>query len=429
MDSFKARLLPGTESPHIPLFFWSPDSRYIAFDAGGKLEKIDIAGGPAETVCDLSTEALGGSWSRSGVIIFGSSQGLMQVSKAGGAPSLLIKPDPARGIGVQVSPSFLPDGHRFLYFQHSSVPEKRGIYLGSLDPKPNEQNFRQLMRSSSGGIYVPPVDSGLGQILFVREQTLMAQHFDERSMELAGDSVIVADKVGAPGRLGLFSASMTGVLVYYQGLTDILQRVQASWFNLQGKSLGPAIEPGEYLGIALSPTDGQIAVNQVKMVQGLLSIDIWLHDFGRRTYTRSTFGKGFSRAPAWSSDGREIIFSSNRMSGMYSLYRKAATGVPDDKLLLQWTSDAWPASWSRDGRFLLYTTRDPKSKADLWYLPLESGRKPVSLLATEFNEEDGRFSPNMRWIAYESDESGEMEIYVMGFRPASGEKPAAGDKW
>ena len=410
MDSLETQQLAGTESPNIPPFFWSPDSRFIAFDSGDKLKKVNISGGPAEPICDLPADAIGGSWSRDGVIIFGTNmEGLMRVSAAGGSPSPLTGKD-----SFNIHPVFLPDGRHFLWLRDGF------IYLGSLDSKPEEQGSQKLMATAYGATFVPSPDAGAGYILFLREQTLMAQQYDDKRLELVGEPIQVAEQVGSFAGTGYFSASSNGVLVYRYGGYEPYGR--ATWFDRQGKVLGAALDGGIPRGLALSP-DGLRAV-----LNAFGSDDLWLLDLANNTRTRFTFGQGYSVQPVWSPDGKNIIFASNR-DGPFNLYQKAASGVKGEELLLQSSDDKFPTSWSSDGRLLLYSAMDPKTKADLRVLPLENDSKPIPFLQTESNEADGHFSPDMRWIAYTSDESGHNEIYVRGFSNKSGASLIAIGPW
>ena len=215
-----------------------------------------------------------------------------------------------------------------------------------------------------------------------------------------------------------------GVLVYRSGGGELLS--QAVWFDRQGKSLGTAGEASDHYGLALSPDGTRAAISL--MGQASSSMDLWLLDFARGTNTRFTFGQGSNVLPVWSPDGSRIIFTSSR-DGALNLYQKAASGVKDEEQLLKSSDSKYPTSWSSDGRFLLYTAVDPKTKEGLWVLPLEGDRKPMPFLRTEFNELDGRFSPDMRWVAYQSDESGNNEIYIRGFSPTSGASMDTSGKW
>jgi eukaryotic-like serine/threonine-protein kinase len=424
LDSLDARPLPGSESPLFPPFFWSPDSRSIAFDAGGKLKKIDVSGGGAETLCGLSSNAVGGSWNRDGVIIFGQVPGvIMRVSANGGSPSPLTTLDLSRGEIQHDLPSFLPDGRHFIYLRHSSRAGNSGVYVGSLDAKPEQQDSKRLVATDWGPAYVPTSGLGSGQLLFIREGMLMAQPFDARRLELTSEPVTVAEQVGTFIDGGFFSASTNGVLAYRTAGSG--GGFQLTWFDQQGKVLGTAGGPSNYVSLALSP-DGTRAV----VSRNDLTAALWLVDLSRGTSTRFTFGSSIALFGAWSPDGSRIIFGSNR-SGVYDLYQKLASGVKDEELLLKSSDNKFPLSWSRDGRFLLYRTSDPKTtKRDLWVLPFEGDKKPFPFLSTEFNNADAQFSPDGRWVAYDSDESGRSEIYVRTFSPDSTAAASdTGGKW
>jgi serine/threonine protein kinase len=430
LDSLDVRRLPGTESTSLGMPFWSPDSRFIAFDGGGKLKKIDISGGPPQTVCELSGVIAGGSWNRDGVIIFGNYRGtntLMRVSATGGSASPLTKLNPGRKELGHYNPVFLPDGRHFLYKADSATPENVGTYVSSLDSKPEEQDRRQILATGSWISYVPAQDSNMGWLLFLRDQTIMAQPFDSKRLELIGEPLPVAGQVVSAYGFWFHSASTNGVLVYRSG--GALEKSQLTWFDRQGKILGTAGERGMYGGLALSPDGSRAAVGWAP-TQSSASWDIWLIDFARGTNTRFTFAQQNSSSgrPVWSPDGTRIIFSSN-LTGPENLYQKPTSGFKKEELLLKSSQVCDPTSWSSDGRFVLYSALYPKTKADLMILPLESG-KELPFLRTEFNEFDGHFSPDMRWVAYVSDETGNDEVYVTGFSRASGGAVSEpGGKW
>jgi Tol biopolymer transport system component len=206
-----------------------------------------------------------------------------------------------------------------------------------------------------------------------------------------------------------FSSSANNILVFQQSPAS---NVQLAWYDRVGKILGTTGDPGDYQDLALSSDGKQLAVTKGRLVD---TTNIWLLDLSRSgASTRFTFGSLVDRSPVWSPDGSRIIFSSNR-DGPYNLYQKPANGVKDEEVLLKSSEDKLATSWSRDGRFLLYTAVHPKTKSDIWVLPLEGNRKPVPFLITEFNERQSRFSPDGRWVAYTSDESGQDEVYVRPF--------------
>ncbi len=431
LGSVEAHPLPGSESTRslFPPFIWSPDSRYIAFDLGGRLKKIDVSGGAAETLCDLKATAVGGSWNRDGVVIFGQAAGgVMRVSANGGTPSPLTTLDSSRAEETHFFPWFLPDERHFIYLRVSSKPENTGIYVGSLDVKPEEQDLRRLLATDFGAVYAPSSDPSFGQLLFVRDGTLMAQPFDTRRLELSGEPTTVAQQIGAYNAFGFFSISTNGILVYRTRGGG--GEFQLTWFDRQGNVLGTAGERALYSTPALSP-DGKRAVVLRSDLQSPSApkYDLWLVDFSRGTTTRFTFGGSFVAYPLWYPDGSRIIFES-KSNGAYDLHQKLASGAGDEELLLKSSENKIPSSVSRDGRFLLYFANDPKTKYDLWVLPLTGDKKPFPFLRTEFNEMDGRFSPDGHWVAYVSDESGGNEIYVRKFSPdSSAEGSDTGGKW
>ena len=426
MDSLEARPLLGSESPSGPPFFWSPDSRYIAFDAGGKLKKIPIAGGPAETVCDVTSLVVGGSWNTDGIIIFGTGRdGVMRVSAAGGSASRLTVLDPSRQESRHVLPWFFPDGRHFIYKRVSSVPGNSGVYVGSLDAKPEEQPSKPLLSSEYGAAYASSTDADSGQLIFVRDGVLLAQPFDTHHLELVGEPTTLAEGLGAFLDFAFFSVSTTGVLVYQAGGGASMQ---LAWYDQQGKALGTAGEASEtFFSLHLSPDGTRAAVSRITAQERTPAV--WLFDFSRGTSARFTFGSAFAEDAVWSPDGSSIIFNSNR-EGHYDLYQKPASGATDEELLLRSEVNKIPTSWSHDGRFLLYGANDSKTKNKLWVLPLGGDKKPFPFLRTEFNELDGDFSPDGRWVAYSSDESGRREIYVRPFSPDSnGTASGSGGKW
>jgi len=426
-DSLEARPLFGSESPAFIPFFWSPDNRFIAFDAGGKLKRIAISGGPAEPVCDLTSYGVGGAWNHDGVLIVGNGAGgLIRVSEAGGPTSPLTVLDPSRGETHHLLPAFLPDGRHFLYLRVSTTPDNSGISIGSLDAKPEEQSSKQLLATRYGAVYVPSADPYLGHVLFVRDGTLFAQPFDARRLELVGEPAVLAEGLGTFLDFAFLSASTNGVLAYRTGGVS---PEQLTWYDRQGKILGMASEPSalEFLP-RLSPDGKHAAVSRIDS-QGPSREVVWLLDFSRGTSTRFTFGSSNAQNAVWSPDGNRIIFASDR-DGSMNLYQKLASGAKDEELLLKSAQAKFPTSWSRNGRFLLYTVVDPKTKADMWVLPLEGDKKPLPFLRTEFNEGDGQFSPDSHWVAYTSDESGRYEIYVRPFSPdSSATVSGAGGKW
>ena len=418
LDSLEPRPLLGTEAAQavIPPIFWSPDSRFIAFDADGKLKKIDVAGGQVQILCDLPGLAVGGSWSKDGVIIFGNDApgvGLMRVSASGGKASPLTNVDRSRNEGLHVLPSFLPDGRHFLYYRNSRTPGNAGTYVGSIDAEPGKQDSTQLLATVSA-VYASYPDSKLGQLLFLRRGTLLAQAFDAARLQLIGEPVPVAEQVGGYIAYGFFSLSATGILAYRTRTQDF----QLNWLDRQGKTISRVWEPGPYTSLAVSADGTRAVLSRNDLFQGTVPWNLWLVDLVRGTSKRFTSAVGRNDYPVWSPDGSRVVFVSSREGGTNStlnLYQKLAGGAEDDDLLLRSGETMFPTSWSHDGRFLLYTVADPKNKNDIWVLSMEAGHQRTRLLGTQYSESQAQFSPDSRWIAYTSDASGRNEVYVRAF--------------
>jgi Tol biopolymer transport system component len=425
MDSLEARPLPGSETTVDDFVFWSPDSRFIAFPGQGKLKKINVSGGSAQTLCDTSS-GNGGSWNRDGVIIFGNSESgtLMRVSADGGIPSPLTALDSSRNETYHALPSFLPDGRHFMYLRFSPNHADRGIYVGSLDAKPGEQDSRQLVATDYGALYAPSPDSDSGRLLFLRGGTLLAQPFDPRRLKLTGEPASVAEQVESYASYGFFSASTNGVLTYWtKPSSGAFGFFQLTWYDRQGKAVGKVGEPGFPFYVALSPDGSRAAVMSIEPQHP--ATHIFLLDLLRRTTARFTFGSFSDWCPVWSPDGSRIIFASDRV-GKSALYEKPVDGGKNEELLLKADEQINPTSWSHDGRFVLYHTTDTQN-SDLWVVPLDDDKKPIPFLRTEFDEWDGHFSPDGHWVAYDSNESGRYEIYVRRF--SMGAASGAGPVW
>ena len=409
LDSLTGQPLAGTEEGSYP--FLSPDSRFIGFFSGGKLKKIEATGGPVQTLCD-APEPRGGTWNRDGVIVFAPKYAdvLYRVPAAGGAPVALTTLDAARKEFSHHYPRFLPDGRHFLYLANSPQRESAGIYVGSLDSK----ETKLVVNTDVSAAYAPP-----GYLLFMRDRTLMAQDFDADRLELRGEPFPVAEQVDRLGQgvpFALFSVSETGVLVYRSGSSDITQLI---WFDREGKQLGTVGPTAGQTTPWLSPDEKRVAFGRVDLQGG--SSDIWLIELARGIPTRFTFDAASDSAPVWSPDGSRIVFSSDR-DGLPNIYQRAASGGGNDEALLKSDKMKFPTDWSADGRFILYQEQNPRTGYDLLVLPLSGEQKPFPFLQTDFDERQGRFSPDEKWIAYTSNESGTWQVYVQSF-------PASGGKW
>jgi serine/threonine protein kinase/Tol biopolymer transport system component len=418
IDSLETRPLEGTENPLAvaSLVFWSPDSKFLAFAAGGKLKKIEIAGGPPQVICDAPFLA-GGSWSRDGIILFSvliapaRSEGpqLMRVPATGGTPTRVTVS--TAGDGDQLFPQFLPDGRHFLYFRSSTKPENTGIFVGSLDDKPETQNAKPLLLTNRQGAYVHSDGDRMGWLLFMREGSLMSQKFDPARLELAGDPAPVASGVASQLNWAMYSVADTGALIYRTGGEGGQQ--QLVQLDSQGRVIRNVGDPAFYRYPEVSPDGKRIAVAVASQNN---NTDIWVLDIERGSSSRLTFDPAQENTPIWSPDGTRIAYASNR-GGRYDLYAKRADGTGEEELLWKSDDNKAPTSWSADGKFLLYTSGIVilDSRIDMWVLPLTGERKPFPFLQTEFIEGLGQFSPDGRWIAYISNETGQSEIYVRPF--------------
>ena len=408
LDSLAARPLPGTDGATSP--FWSPDSRALAFQAGDKLEEVDISGGAPRVICGAGV--LGGSWSSSGVIVYGTWGGMMTVSAAGGTPSLLIKRDVSRGSGVPALPSFLPGDRRFLY--HVYGGPNAGIHLGSLDGGGGQSPSKPLVVGWPAA-YAPTAGSGPGHILYLQaDRTLMAQAFDASHGQLEGDPEPIAQGVN------YFTVSASGVLAYVGGTAAA---AQLTWFDRHGKILGTVGEPGMFQPLPKISPDGS-AVVLARVDPGTGVTDLWLYSLARGTRSRLTFD-GKNSSPVWSPDGTHIAFQSAR-EGVINVYQQAVNGIGQAEAFEKPSGASvvpLPLDWSRDGRFFIENVFSG-TKASIWVLPLSPGkdRKPAFYLNEEFNVSEAKLSPDGQWIAYLSDETGRDEIFVQTF-------PKPGGKW
>ncbi len=415
LDGLTATAVPGTEGAVEP--FWSADGRQIAFLAGGKLRKVDLSGGASEVLSEvLYDEAgffLGGTWSASGTMILSLRGDLFRRPAGGGTPELLGKRDD--GESRRCWPQFLPDGRHYLYLSDDMHPEKRGIYVASLDS--NER--KRVLASETNAAYAPP-----GYLLYLRGDALMAQRFDAARLVLTGEPLSLSVqpavyRFAVSGIINLvpwagYSISSNGVLAWFPG-GSAAASTTLTWLDRTGKELGTLGEPSAYSNPALSPDERRLAVD-VRNAEG--NRDIWIFDIVRGGRTRLTFDAAEDFSATWSPDGTRIAFVSQRRSSR-ELYQKLANGSGPDELLLE-SKDALASleHWSPDGRWIVFNRRR-QGPPDLHLLPMSAGPRPIPMpfLATEFRENMGQFSPDGRFLAYGSDESGRHEIYVRDISP------------
>jgi eukaryotic-like serine/threonine-protein kinase len=339
--------IPGTDGGTFP--FWSPDSRFIGFFAGGKLKKVQVTGGTPIVLCD-APGGRGGSWSRDNVILFNASptgSGLFRVPSAGGQPTVVTALDPATGEASHRWPHFLPDGRRFLYTATTGIccpPAKPSkIRVASLD---SSEPAIDLFQVESAVSYAS------GHLLFARDETLMAQPFDPDARQLKGDASPLAEHVGTEGsRYVAASASENGTLVYAHDISQAQQ--QLTWFDRAGTVLGTLGEPAAWVNLSLSPDERRVAVAQ--RTDNSDNLDIYIIDITRNVTSRLTADPGIDASPVWSPDGTSVVFEGQR-SGKFSIRQKPINGTADESLL-EGSFALLPTSWSADGRFIAYIRR------------------------------------------------------------------------
>jgi eukaryotic-like serine/threonine-protein kinase len=411
LGTLAPQALGGTDGASYP--FWSPDSRWIGFFAEGKLKKIEAGGGPVQILADAPL-GRGGTWNREGVILFtpGAYDPLYRMSAGGGKVQQVTRLGAGRVFSHRW-PQFLPDGRHFLYLKWGTFPgparTEDSLYVASLD---SEESTR-LLEGNSRFLYAS------GYLLYVRDETLLAAPFDADLRRVKGAPVPLAQQVLYYPNTGsaVFSVSDNGVLAYQAGAAPVVSELD--WFDREGRKVGTVGPPGDYEDPRLSPDGEVVAVNRIDPSNG--TANIWLFGVARDTATRFTFSNSFDHYAVWSPDGGRIAFDSNR-NGAADVYLKALSGSAEERQLLHSGDAMSPTDWTPDGRALIYERLDPKTKSDLWMLPLSGNRTPIPIMHTDANEVDARVSPDGRWIAYGSDESGKWEVYVAGF-------PGPGDRW
>ncbi len=412
LDEAEARPMASTDNAQYP--FWSPDSRRIGYFANGKLRAVQAVGGPPVALCDAS-EGKGGSWSSEGVIVFAPNYNtpLHRVSEAGGESSPITEFDTERGDNSHRHPRFLPDGIHLLYVARTPAGSSEGqaIMIGSLDGSVN----REIMRAPTA------VEYASGHLLFVRERTLMARPFDAAKLEFSGEAFPVAEVVALlpPGTVvGVFSSSQNGVLAYQAG-DGGESTYRLVWRDREGNEIGSVGEPGLYDEVHIVP-GGELAVVGMEEPSAS-SRDIWVVDLRRDLMTRFSFDPGFEFGLTPTPDGTAVIYST-QINGVYALVKKEIGGSGQGEVLYEWAGEMYPTSVTPDGKSLVFFRGGDTSGYDIWVLPLSGGGEPSLFIKTDHNEDLGMVSPDGKWLAYTSDESGKPEIYVTAF-------PVRGRMW
>ncbi len=406
-----ARKLPGTEGAAYP--FWSADGKSLAFFAEGKLKKLEVAGGPVQTICDAPS-GRGGSWNRDGVILFtpdARKGGMFRVPASGGTAVQISAPDIARGELSHRWPMFLPDQKHYLYLaaNFSGRWDVDAIYAGALDS--DEKRF--VVKATGNAAYAAP-----GYLFYYRDKTLLAQRFEANSLTLSGEPVTMMNDlqyVPQTARV-LFTVSDSGFLVSLGGSEVNLS--QLAWFDRKGNPIGTVGKPDVYGNVFLAPEGKRISADILDLASQ--NTDIWTEELGSEKPKRLTFDPSIDVVPIWNPDGKQIVFSSNRLTG-FNLYVKSADGAEEEKLIAQDDSDKLPNDWSRDGKTILYT----RGK-DLWYVTLPD-LKCAEFLKAPSVLRNGQFSPDGKWVAYASNETGKWQIYVTSFPDARGKWQVSAD--
>ena len=401
LGEIEGHRLAGTEDGGLP--FWSPDARYVAFTTQDKLKKLDLRGGSPEVLCAVTGYGRGGSWGSAGVIIFsaGAEGPLYRVSQNGGEPKVATKLD--SGETGHRFPRFLPDGRHFLYASMPPQAAQYSIHIGSIDSPKSEL----LMKADGTPVYVEP-----GYLVYGRNGRLVAQRFDAGSRKLSGEAMPLVDEAKRSDFLGApsLTAGAVGPLAYYQQLPLLTHLV---WLGRNGVTGGqPSIPPGIYETLELAPDQHHAVIVRITSPS---SSDLWMVDLDRNTLSRFTFGPGRVDRPVWSADGTRIAFSSDR-SGRWDIYEKSASGGGAERPVV--TGGAllkYPNSFTPDGKTLLFEQVGERTGWDIWQIALDGIGKPASVIATAYDEQFPALSPDGKWLAYTSNESGRGEVYIQDY--------------
>ena len=406
-DTLALERLPNTAGGVQP--FWSPDSRVLGFSSltTGALRKIDLSSRLVQTIA-AGPSGQAGSWNRDGVILFGSRCGppsanaeptmICRVAASGGEPQPATRFDASRGETVHAWPQFLPDGRHFLYLARSRLRAFDGIvYAASLDdPTPI-----RITAADSNAVYSPP-----GYLVFMQGTALVARRFDAHALRLDGEPMVIADPVerNAGSGKGAFSLSENGVLAYRQP-----QQTELEWYAMDGRELGVFAGPAHYANAAVSPDGSQIAIERA--TGDVNTMDIWLYD---RSGTATRFSVDQPRQPLWSPDGHSIA-----MRSAEGLVIRDAISGRQNVVVRKPTVASRPLSWTPDGAALIYSEVSPSTRQDIFLVPIAGG-VPRPLVQTPFDDSEAQVSPDGRWLAYVSDESGQSEVYVRRFPTGDG---------
>jgi len=401
LDSGEARRLDGTEGAAYP--FWSPDSQSVGFFTSARLKTLELETRVLRELCDAQTPR-GGSWNGEEEIVFTSNGTLFRISSAGGERTTALSIDADLGEDSLRFPSFLPDGEHVLFFARNTIePRRSGVWVVSLRTGAREQ----LLETRSRAIYVAS-----GYLLYRQRANLFARAFDPSRLEFTDEPVSVADDIWFdPSISGAtsFSASDNGMIVYRTGGMETTQLV---WLDREGRELERIWEPASFLEVALSPSGDSVVVGRTRLEDE--TRQFWLYDFEAGSATQLTLEGEHYRA-VWSPDGTRIMMSAIQR-GRNGLWEKdVRSGAPAD-LKVESQAVASVSDWSSDGKWMLFEFKDDGGSLDIEAISIGGDEEIVKIASTRFDETSPQFSPDGRWLAYSSDESGRPEIYVRPFR-------------
>jgi Tol biopolymer transport system component len=412
LDALHASVIPGTEGGFAP--FWSPDSNYIAFFANRSLKKVRTSGGTPDIVCGAEAMPGGGAWNRNGVILFAPSlaDGLYRVNENGGKPQPVLKLDSSKYERSYLWPQFLPDEKHFVFFVRTDMPETTGVYAGTLDPPEHHRLFNSETNAVYSGVAAGD-SSKSGHLLFIRDRQLMEQSFKVSDLAMEGDPFTLADDIGAVRSLALapVSVSGNGILVYQSVGKPTRQMV---WLDRTGKQIGQAAESGEYGPPKVSPDGNRAAVP--KLGPDGVNADLWILDAAGNA-TQFTSTPSHEGSPVWSPDGSKVAYFSNA-EGVSDIYVKPSSGEGRAEVFYRSALPKYPTDWSRDGRYMLFGVRTLNTRSDVWAITT-ADRKAAPVLETIYSESSAAVSPDGKWLAFQSDESGRFEVYVQPFEGAT----------
>ncbi len=406
LKELTARRLQGTEAAYYP--FWSPDNKSIGFFASGKLKKIDVVGGSPLTICTAGG-GRGASWGREGVIVFanGPNTGLSRVSATGGEPAPVTTLDTIKSESSHRWPFFLPDGKHFLFLARTArgAGDEGGdeLTVGSLD----SPELHPVMKAGSIAKYAN------GYIYYIVENSLMARQFDPVTFTLKGDPFTLAEQVIFSTNMGKgdFSVSDAGDILYGAGASTEGRFLK--WYDRNGKELSTVGEPAAYIGLQLSPDGKRVALEEYN--GSAANRDIWTYDLERGTKSRLTFSADQDRTPVWSPDGGMIYY----MSGS-DIFKKNTNGIGAEIPVLKSDAMKRPYSITPDGRTLFYYLRKNDGTDDVYAVTLNDKPEGTAVIADNFDKDNPRISPDGKWLAYCSNETGTYQVYVVPYPPTGG---------